>query len=125
MKFSAIVELAVVLVVGLANVDAAPLETTTLMLRATSCNKAAIDDCASSTGQDSSECFRTLCVNTLQQSVKRQDQCTEDNLLQCAVQDWEQAECKSSILTWRARVVSMIASILTVGIAVCFEQFCL
>ncbi|KAI1350983.1 hypothetical protein F5Y01DRAFT_135325 [Xylaria sp. FL0043] len=72
--------------------DASPAKP--LMLRDTSCNKEAIDACVTSTGQDSSTCFGHLCAGrSLEIVTKRQgDDCTEDNLLQCAILDWQEAQ---------------------------------
>ncbi|KAJ8110004.1 hypothetical protein ONZ43_g5989 [Nemania bipapillata] len=72
-----------------------------VMLRDLGCNKDAIATCTASTGQDGSACFGHLCAGRpLEMMVKRQDECTEDNLLQCAILDWNQAQ-------------------------VCFQQLCL
>ncbi|KAI0877482.1 hypothetical protein GGS24DRAFT_120610 [Hypoxylon argillaceum] len=72
-----------------------------VMLRDLSCSKEAIASCTTTTGQDGSACFGHLCAGRpLEMMVKRQDDCTEDNLLQCAILDWNQAQ-------------------------VCFQQLCL
>ncbi|KAI0431135.1 hypothetical protein F5Y09DRAFT_305677 [Xylaria sp. FL1042] len=65
-----------------------------IMLRDTGCNKDTIDACVTSTGQDSSACFGHLCAGRpLETVTKRQgDDCTEDNLLQCAILDWNEAQ---------------------------------
>ncbi|KAI1327217.1 hypothetical protein F5Y16DRAFT_200573 [Xylariaceae sp. FL0255] len=90
--------------VGFSNVDALPLQAdsaSSVVLRDTTCTLAAINDCAASTGQTSTQCFTSLCVNKLRQTtVKRQSECTEDNLEICAIQDYEDPE-------------------------LCFEQLCL
>ncbi|KAJ8129422.1 hypothetical protein O1611_g4209 [Lasiodiplodia mahajangana] len=70
-------------------------------LRDLGCNKDAITTCVTSTGEDGSVCFGHLCAGRpLERMVKRQDQCTEENLLQCAILDWNEAQ-------------------------VCFQQLCL
>ncbi|KAI1428661.1 hypothetical protein F5Y12DRAFT_681669 [Xylaria sp. FL1777] len=73
-----------------------------VVLRDLSCNKNAIDACVTATGQDSSACFGYLCAGRpIETVVKREgDQCTEDNLLQCAILDWQEAQA-------------------------CFQEFCL
>ncbi|KAI1128857.1 hypothetical protein F5Y10DRAFT_264744 [Nemania abortiva] len=64
-----------------------------VMLRDLGCNKDAITTCVTSTGEDGSACFGHLCAGRpLERMVKRQDECTEDNLLQCAILDWNQAQ---------------------------------
>ncbi|KAI1366159.1 hypothetical protein F5Y08DRAFT_144563 [Xylaria arbuscula] len=64
-----------------------------VMLRDLGCNKESINACVASTGQDSSACFGSLCAGRpLETVTKRQDDCTEDNLLQCAILDWNQAQ---------------------------------
>ncbi|KAI1293886.1 hypothetical protein F5Y03DRAFT_399844 [Xylaria venustula] len=71
-----------------------------IKLRELGCNKDAIDTCTT-TGQDSSACFGYLCAGrALETIAKRQDSCTEDNLLQCAILDWNEAQA-------------------------CFQEFCL
>ncbi|GAW19849.1 hypothetical protein EKO27_g749 [Xylaria grammica] len=65
-----------------------------VMLRGLDCSKAAIDACVTSTGQESSACFGHLCADRPIETVaKRQvDNCTEENLLQCAILDWNEAQ---------------------------------
>ncbi|KAI1737031.1 hypothetical protein F4680DRAFT_430025 [Xylaria scruposa] len=64
-----------------------------LTLRDIGCNRDAINACVTSTGQDSSTCFGHLCAGRpIERAVKRQDDCTEDNLLQCAILDWNEAQ---------------------------------
>ncbi|KAI0967344.1 hypothetical protein F4678DRAFT_249684 [Xylaria arbuscula] len=71
-----------------------------IKLRDLGCTKDAIDACTT-TGQDSSACFGYLCAGrSLETIAKRQDDCTEDNLLQCAILDWNEAQA-------------------------CFQEFCL
>ncbi|KAI0528167.1 hypothetical protein F5B22DRAFT_24468 [Xylaria bambusicola] len=61
--------------------------------RVFNCNKEAINACVASTGQQSEDCFGHLCAGRpLKKVVKRQDQCTEENLLQCAILDWNEAQ---------------------------------
>ncbi|KAI0908155.1 hypothetical protein F4824DRAFT_495449 [Ustulina deusta] len=73
-----------------------------VMLRDLGCNQDAIQTCVTSTGQDSLTCFGHLCAGRPIEAVaKRQgDDCTEENLLQCAILDWNEAQA-------------------------CFQQFCL
>ncbi|KAI0471244.1 hypothetical protein F4859DRAFT_484918 [Xylaria cf. heliscus] len=64
-----------------------------LMLRDLGCNRDAINTCVTSTRQDSSTCFGALCAGrAIEKAVKREDQCTEENLLQCAILDWNEAQ---------------------------------
>ncbi|KAH8157254.1 hypothetical protein CIB48_g10991 [Xylaria polymorpha] len=64
-----------------------------VMLRDLGCNRDAINACVTSTGQDSSACFGHLCAGRpIERAVKRQDDCTEENLLQCAILDWNEAQ---------------------------------
>ncbi|KAI1203394.1 hypothetical protein F5X97DRAFT_284411 [Nemania serpens] len=72
-----------------------------IMIRDLGCNKDAIDACVRSTGQDRSVCFGHLCAGKpIENMAKRQDDCTEEKLLQCTVLDWNEAQ-------------------------VCFQQLCL
>lgn len=72
-----------------------------IMIRDLGCNKDAIDVCVRSTGQDSSACFGHLCAGTpIENVAKRQDDCTEEKLLQCTILDGNEAQ-------------------------VCFQQLCL
>ena len=87
--------------IALAIGESRSLVKSAVMLRDLGCNKDAIDACVTATGEDGSACFGHLCAGRpLERMVKRQDDCTEDNLLQCAILDWNQAQ-------------------------VCFQQLCL
>lgn len=58
-----------------------------------SCNKEAIDSCVASTAQTGSTCFVQLCAGAAADGVaKRQSDCTEENLFQCAILDWNEAQ---------------------------------
>ncbi|GAP85788.1 hypothetical protein SAMD00023353_1400780 [Rosellinia necatrix] len=66
---------------------------TTPVIRDAGCNKDAIDACVASTGQTNSACFGHLCADKPINAVaKRQSECTEENLLQCAILDWNEAQ---------------------------------
>ncbi|KAI8624847.1 hypothetical protein F5Y19DRAFT_284343 [Xylariaceae sp. FL1651] len=106
MKFTAVVKFSIAVATGSGNAIALPRENDGDFARVaarseTSCNKDAIDTCVASTGQTSTTCFGHLCAGRpLEKITKRQDDCTEDNLLQCAIMDWNEAQA-------------------------CFQQFCL
>ncbi|KAI0601503.1 hypothetical protein F4775DRAFT_589283 [Biscogniauxia sp. FL1348] len=49
------------------------------------CSKSAVDSCVAATGADGTACFEQICVGTQSsRKMKRDDQCSEDNLFQCA-----------------------------------------
>ncbi|KAI1633452.1 hypothetical protein F4809DRAFT_622948 [Biscogniauxia mediterranea] len=50
----------------------------------TECSKTAVDSCVAATGNDGTACFEQICVGTQSRKAKRDDQCSEDNLFQCA-----------------------------------------
>ncbi len=61
--------------------------------RNTSCEEEAVASCVSRTGLDGPTCFAMVCAPEIDLKVlKRQDTCTEENLVQCAVVEWRQAE---------------------------------
>ncbi|KAI0015163.1 hypothetical protein F4780DRAFT_784429 [Xylariomycetidae sp. FL0641] len=68
--------------------------------RDASCSKSSIDQCAVATGAASTACFGHLCAGRTLSITKRQDSCTEENLLECTGEQWQQAQ-------------------------LCFEQLCL
>ncbi|KAI0406483.1 hypothetical protein F4802DRAFT_100064 [Xylaria palmicola] len=64
-----------------------------LILRDPGCHKEAVDTCVTSTGQGFSTCFIQLCAGRpTERAAKRQDNCTEDNLLECAILEWNEAQ---------------------------------
>ncbi|TGJ84263.1 hypothetical protein E0Z10_g4496 [Xylaria hypoxylon] len=65
-----------------------------VVLRDLGCSQDAINACITSTGQESSACFGHLCAGRpIETAAKRQvDECTEENLLQCAILDWNEAQ---------------------------------
>ncbi|KAI1502636.1 hypothetical protein F5X99DRAFT_378687 [Biscogniauxia marginata] len=56
----------------------------TTMRRGADCSKSAIDSCVATTENDGTACFEQICVGKRSGKTKRQDQCSEYNLLQCA-----------------------------------------
>ncbi|KAI1142546.1 hypothetical protein F5Y05DRAFT_409695 [Hypoxylon sp. FL0543] len=101
MKFLALPNVTVALAMCASLVAALPLETegntisTMKSIRSSDCSLSKIQECVDDTGLESSLCFKQVCAGTQVPSkrVKRQDdQCTEENLLQCAVQEWKEAE---------------------------------
>ena len=57
------------------------------------CQEDAVANCVNSTGLDGPTCFAKVCAPGIDLKVlKRQDTCTEENLIQCAVVEWRQAE---------------------------------
>ncbi|KAI0842590.1 hypothetical protein F5Y06DRAFT_258024 [Hypoxylon sp. FL0890] len=101
MKFSALPNVTMVLAMCASLVAALPLETEVNMIstmksiRSSGCSLSSIQECVEDTGLESTLCFQKVCagVQGTPKRVKRQDdQCTEENLLQCAVQEWREAE---------------------------------
>ncbi|KAI1481221.1 hypothetical protein F4774DRAFT_62012 [Daldinia eschscholtzii] len=67
------------------------------------CSMDKIRECVDDTGLESTICFKQVCAGvqgTPRKTKRQEDQCTEENLLQCAVMEWREAE-------------------------VCFQEFCL
>ncbi|KAI5923195.1 hypothetical protein F4810DRAFT_710945 [Camillea tinctor] len=49
------------------------------------CAKSAVDSCIAATGNDFATCFEQICVGTQSsRKMKRDDECSEENLFQCA-----------------------------------------
>ncbi|KAL7623145.1 hypothetical protein AAE478_006826 [Parahypoxylon ruwenzoriense] len=104
MKFSDLPNVAVVLTVCASLIAALPLETegNTISVakntRSNACSLQKIAECVADTGLESTICFAQVCAGTegtklTTRTVKRdEDQCTEENLLQCAVMEWREAE---------------------------------
>ncbi|KAI0473113.1 hypothetical protein GGR56DRAFT_677141 [Xylariaceae sp. FL0804] len=68
--------------------------------RSLDCSREAIEDCMDATSNDATTCFGFMCAGRPLPVSKRDDECDEENLLQCAGQEWTQAQ-------------------------VCFEELCL
>ncbi|CAJ2503024.1 Uu.00g104180.m01.CDS01 [Anthostomella pinea] len=108
MRFPSTTGFALALAIGASLVAALPgaaRNGTTLVApsSAADCSKESIANCVASTGSNSTTCFGHLCAGReLKKMRKRQDdlECTEENLLECAVMEWREAE-------------------------VCFEELCL
>ncbi|KAI1462681.1 hypothetical protein F4805DRAFT_452506 [Annulohypoxylon moriforme] len=104
MKFAAFPNVAMILVMCASIITAMPaalpvdVEGHTIRamksLRSSGCSMAKIRDCVNDTGLESTLCFAQVCSGAQKKMrvVKRQDQCTEENLLQCAVMEWREAE---------------------------------
>lgn len=63
--------------------------------RAVACSRDAIDRCRDSgTGLDWPTCFASVCAPAIEPgSFKREEElCTEQNLVQCAIVEWREAE---------------------------------
>ncbi|KAI1251251.1 hypothetical protein MGN70_008315 [Eutypa lata] len=90
--------LILLLSIGSLFVTAIPLETArdikvSTSSRSTICQEDAISNCVSDTGLDGPSCFAKVCALEVDLKVmKRQDTCTEENLVQCAVTEWREAE---------------------------------
>ncbi|KAI0108120.1 hypothetical protein F4814DRAFT_426864 [Daldinia grandis] len=109
MKFFALLNVATVLIVSASLVAALPLEAkanTINITRSTTSNDCSMDkirECVADTGLESTICFKQVCAGvqgTPRKTKRQDDQCTEENLFQCAVMEWREAE-------------------------VCFQEFCL
>ncbi|KAI1380640.1 hypothetical protein F4677DRAFT_404149 [Hypoxylon crocopeplum] len=65
-------------------------------IRSSECSLNKIQECVADTGLESTLCFKQVCVGiegAKPRMTKRQeDQCTEENLFQCAVMEWREAE---------------------------------
>lgn len=88
MRASAYLQIAIAVVASTSPVAAA-------VPRHVSCNKEAIDSCVAATGQTGSACFGHLCAGrsiAADGVAKRQGDCTEENLFQCAILDWNEAQ---------------------------------
>ena len=99
MRVSAFIQAAIALTLTITPATALAISDITsadkpIKLRDLGCNKESINACVASTGQDSSACFGNLCAGRPPETAvtKRQDDCTEDNLLQCAILDWNEAQ---------------------------------
>ncbi|KAF3058527.1 hypothetical protein GL218_05925 [Daldinia childiae] len=109
MKFFALPNIATILAVSASLVVALPLEAeantinTTRSTTSNDCSMDKIRECVADTGLESTICFKQVCAGvqgTPRKTKRQEDQCTEENLLQCAVMEWREAE-------------------------VCFQEFCL
>ncbi|OTA84697.1 hypothetical protein M434DRAFT_36352 [Hypoxylon sp. CO27-5] len=101
MKFLALPNVTMVLAMCASLVAALPLDVegntigVAKSIRSSDCSLSKIQECVDDTGLESTLCFKQVCAGTqgTPKMVKRQDdQCTEENLLQCAVQEWREAE---------------------------------
>ncbi|KAI0892134.1 hypothetical protein F4806DRAFT_245802 [Annulohypoxylon nitens] len=104
MKFAAFPNVAMVLIMCASLVAAMPASLpfdveghtirTIKSLRSSGCTMQQIRDCVNDTGLESTLCFAQVCSGSQKKArvIKRQDQCTEENLLQCAVMEWREAE---------------------------------
>ncbi|KAI2470953.1 hypothetical protein F4781DRAFT_388991 [Annulohypoxylon bovei var. microspora] len=100
MKFTALPNVAMILVMCASLIAALPVDAEghpirgIKSLRSSGCSMSKIRDCVNDTGLESSLCFAQVCSGTQKKMrvIKRQDQCTEENLLQCAVMEWREAE---------------------------------
>ncbi|XXH03799.1 hypothetical protein Hte_010205 [Hypoxylon texense] len=69
---------------------------TTKGIRSSGCSMENIRECIDDTGLESTLCFAKVCgtdeTPTARMTKRQDDQCTEENLLQCAVMEWREAE---------------------------------
>ncbi|KAI1081046.1 hypothetical protein F5B20DRAFT_69843 [Whalleya microplaca] len=99
MRFPIVQHLVLTLVMGISLIAAMPFEadgSTTNATRSKDCTSAAIANCVLETGLESGACFAKMCAGIqeadLKKTKRQDDQCTEENLLQCAVGEWRDAE---------------------------------
>ncbi|KAI0012222.1 hypothetical protein F4779DRAFT_614671 [Xylariaceae sp. FL0662B] len=107
MRLPIVQTLALTLALGISLVAAIPFEadgSTTNNTGSEDCTSKAINNCVALTGLGSAACFAQVCAGIreadLKMAKRQEDSCTEENLLQCAVGEWRDAE-------------------------VCFQEFCL
>ncbi|KAI1773446.1 hypothetical protein F4818DRAFT_110066 [Hypoxylon cercidicola] len=103
MQVPAFSNIATVLALCASLVAALPVEAegntiyTTKGIRSSGCSMGTIRDCIDDTGLESTLCFAKVCggtegTPTARRTKRQDDQCTEENLLQCTVMEWREAE---------------------------------
>ncbi|KAI1400030.1 hypothetical protein F4819DRAFT_487924 [Hypoxylon fuscum] len=114
MKFPVLPNVTVVLTICASLIAALPLEaeaiktSSTKNIRRSDCSMQKIRECVNDTGLESTLCLAQVCASaegetptpTPRNTKRQDDQCTEENLVQCAIMEWREAE-------------------------ICFQEFCL